>query len=108
MASITPDPSKRDCSLPAGCSDLMDVLKLSAEPQSVPPANRINGQIRASTVAVLSEAKKYLGVMALEDAIRLASDNGIDLVEVGLATDPPLCLLIDYGRYRSQQLAKTK
>jgi translation initiation factor IF-3 len=108
MASITPDPSKRDCSLPAGCSDLMDVLKLSAEPQSVPPANRINGQIRAPMVLVQDEAGKGHGLMPLADAISLASASGIDLVEVDSTTSPPLCVLINYGRYRYQQLVKAK
>ncbi|HEX4120708.1 MAG TPA: translation initiation factor IF-3 [Verrucomicrobiae bacterium] len=71
-----------------------------------PPTSftRVNGKIRAREVRVI-EGDKNLGVMSLGDAINLGRARGVDLVEVAANANPPVCRLVDFGKYR-YELAK--
>jgi translation initiation factor IF-3 len=106
MDNITPDPKQRGYLLPPGCKDLIDVLK-SASPPELPPVRtfRVNGKIRAQEVRVIGEQGQKLGIMSLVDAHNLARAAGIDLVEVAPNAKPPLCRLVDFGKFR-YELAK--
>ena len=65
---------------------------------------RINERIRAPRVRVIEAATdKQLGVLSTPVAIRLAKDQGLDLVEVAGNVDPPVCKIVDYGKYKYQQ-----
>jgi translation initiation factor IF-3 len=66
---------------------------------------RVNGKIRAREVRVIDTDKKQLGVLPLGDAINLARNKGVDLVEIAPNATPPVCRLIDFGKYR-YELAK--
>jgi translation initiation factor IF-3 len=66
---------------------------------------RVNGKIRAREVRVIDEEKKQLGVLPLGEAINLARVRGVDLVEIAPNATPPVCRLIDFGKYR-YELAK--
>ena len=71
----------------------------------------VNGRIRAKSVRVISEKGDMLGVYNLEDAIKLAFDQGLDLVEVSPNAAPPVCKVIDHGKYKYQvqkKLAEAK
>jgi translation initiation factor IF-3 len=72
------------------------------------PPNRLNGKIRAREVRVLDEEKKPLGVMSLNDAIRLAQQKGLDLVEIAATAVPPVCRIVDYGKFRYEQAKNEK
>lgn len=62
---------------------------------------RVNERIRAPKVRVVDgTTHEQLGVMATPVAIRLAKDRGVDLVEVAPNADPPVCKVIDYGKYK--------
>jgi len=61
---------------------------------------RVNGKITATRVRLIDDAGGELGVLTLERALDLALSRGEDLVEVGPDDTPPLCQLIDYGKYR--------
>jgi translation initiation factor IF-3 len=62
---------------------------------------RINDRIRAPKVRVIDGASaRQLGVMPTGQAIRLAKEQGLDLVEVAGNVDPPVCKIIDYGKYK--------
>ena len=61
---------------------------------------RVNGKITATQVRLIDDAGGELGVLTLERALDLARSRGEDLVEVGPDDTPPLCQLIDYGKYR--------
>ena len=77
-------------------------------PRSFPsPASftRVNGKIRAREVRVIDVDKKQLGVMSLPDAINMARSKGVDLVEIAANATPPVCRLVDFGKYR-YELAK--
>src|SRR5262245_31169784 len=80
-------------------------------PRSWPPRepqHRRNGKIRAREVRVLDEEKKPLGVMALADALRLAQQKDLDLVEIAASANPPVCRIVDYGKFRYEQAKSEK
>lgn len=66
---------------------------------------RVNGKIRAREVRVIDCDKKQLGVLPLGEAINLARTKGVDLVEIAPNATPPVCRLVDFGKYR-YELAK--
>jgi translation initiation factor IF-3 len=66
---------------------------------------RVNGKIRAREVRVIDVDKKQLGVLNLGDAINMARAKGVDLVEIAPNATPPVCRLVDFGKYR-YELAK--
>jgi len=69
---------------------------------------RVNGKIRAREVRVIGIDGKQLGVMSLVDALNLARANGVDLVEIAATATPPVCRVVDYGKYRYEQSKKEK
>lgn len=64
--------------------------------------------IRAPQIRVVDEAGEQLGIMSPEDALRDAEAKGLDLVEVAPNAQPPVCRMIDYGKYRYQQSKRLK
>jgi translation initiation factor IF-3 len=69
---------------------------------------RVNGKIRAREVRVIGPDGAQLGVLPLNDAIAMARNQGVDLVEVAPNAAPPVCRLVDYGKYRYEQAKKEK
>lgn len=61
---------------------------------------RVNGGIIARQVRVIDNEGEMRGVMTVRDAIALADQAGLDLVEVSPNSDPPVCKILDYGKYR--------
>jgi translation initiation factor IF-3 len=61
---------------------------------------RVNERIRISQVRVIGEDGAQLGVMAPADALRLAREQGLDLVEVAPQTNPPVCRILDFNKFR--------
>ena len=68
----------------------------------------INEQIRAREVRVVSDTNEQLGIMTLHEAIRIAEEKGLDLVKIAPTAKPPVCKIIDYGKYRYEQARKAK
>ena len=68
---------------------------------------RMNEQIKFSPVRVVRN-KVQIGVMCVEDARRIAREEGLDLVEIVPNARPPVCEIIDYGKYRYQLSIKEK
>jgi translation initiation factor IF-3 len=60
--------------------------------------HRRNGKIRAREVRVI-DGKDQLGVMSLNDALALARSKGLDLIEVAATAVPPVCRIVDYGKF---------
>lgn len=60
---------------------------------------RINRQIRVPTVRLIDENEEQMGIKSIEDAIRMAEERGFDLVEVAPKANPPVCKILDYGKY---------
>ncbi len=67
---------------------------------------RINREIKSATVRVINEEGQPLGVISLDEAIANAERVGLDLVEVSSNTEPPVCKIMDYGKYRYKQSKK--
>ena len=72
------------------------------------PAIRINGKIRAREVRVIGVDGRQLGVLTLPEALTQARANGVDLVEVAPTANPPVCRLVDFGKYRYEQAKREK
>jgi translation initiation factor IF-3 len=69
---------------------------------------RVNGKIRAREVRVIGVDGTQVGVISLTDAINLARQHGVDLVEVSANAVPPVCRLVDFGKYRYEIAKKEK
>jgi translation initiation factor IF-3 len=69
---------------------------------------RINGKIRAREVRVIGVDGQQVGVLQLGEAINLARSHGVDLVEIAPNATPPVCRLVDYGKFRYEQSKKDK
>lgn len=69
---------------------------------------RINRQIHAREVFVLDENNQKKGVMSFFDALSLAEDAGLDLVEISPSANPPVCRITDYGKFRYEQEKRLK
>ena len=72
------------------------------------PLHRRNGKIRAREVRVLDETKQQLGVMSLNEALRLAMSKGLDLVEIAPNATPAVCRIVDYGKFMYEEAKKNK
>lgn len=69
---------------------------------------RVNGKIRAREVRVIGIDGEQSGVMPLADAIRQAQSLGVDLVEIAPNATPPVCRVVDYGKFRYEQAKREK
>ena len=69
---------------------------------------RINHRIRVSEVRLIDEEGNALGIVPTKDALQLAQDKGLDLVEVAAKAVPPVCKIIDYGKYKYEQKQREK
>lgn len=69
---------------------------------------RINNQIRLPHVRLIDETSKQLGTMSSWEALRIAQDKGLDLVEISPTSNPPVCKLMDYGKYIFEEKKKEK
>ena len=78
------------------------------QPRRREPQTPINDQIQASTVRVIAEGEGQIGVLPLEQAIEIAQNRGMDLVEISPNADPPVAKIMDFGKYRYEQQKKAK
>jgi translation initiation factor IF-3 len=72
------------------------------------PFVKVNGKIRAREVRVIGPDGKQLGVLGLGEALNLARANSVDLVEVAPNATPPVCRIVDFGKYRYEQAKRDK
>jgi len=68
----------------------------------------LNEDIRAPKVRVIDENGTQLGILLVQEARRIAENRGYDLIEVSPNANPPVCKLLDYGKYRYEQMKKEK
>ena len=69
---------------------------------------RVNEEIRTREVRLISTDGEQLGIQPIKEALRIARESGLDLVEVAPAAKPPVCRIIDYGKYRFEQSKREK
>jgi len=68
----------------------------------------MNEQIRAQEVRLISAEGEQIGIKKLEDALKIADESGLDLVEVSPAAKPPVCRIMDFGKYKYEMEQKAK
>ncbi len=68
----------------------------------------INEQIRDKEVRVIGENGEQLGIMSSREAMRLAEEAGVDLVKIAPTAKPPVCKIVDYGKFKYEQTRKEK
>ena len=68
----------------------------------------INEQIRDKEVRVIGEDGEQLGIMSSKDALKMAREAELDLVKIAPTAKPPVCKIVDYGKYRYEQMRKEK
>jgi translation initiation factor IF-3 len=89
----------RDC--PGVCAG-----PFHAETSAIEKQHRINEQIRISPVRVIGADGGQLGVIPTDEALGIARDAGLDLVEVAPTEKPPVCRIMDFGKFKYQQKKK--
>ncbi len=70
--------------------------------------NQLNGEIRDREVRLISSSGEMLGVMSSREALRLADEEGLDLVKISPTAVPPVCKIMDYGKFKFEQAKKEK
>ena len=70
--------------------------------------NLINEQIKESEVRLIGEEGQQIGVVSIEEALRLAKEADLDLVLIAPKATPPVCRIIDFGKFRYEQARKEK
>jgi translation initiation factor IF-3 len=91
-----------------GCSGIATFCLPRGERPHIARPLRINDQIRIRTVRVIDDDGSQLGVMPTEDALAMARQRGLDLIEVSPTAVPPVCRISDYGRLKYEQSKKDK
>ncbi len=69
---------------------------------------KINGGIRAENVRLIDEENNKIGIVTRQEAISKARQAGLDLVEVAPTSDPPVCKIMDYGKWQYEQKRKMR
>ncbi|WP_425411139.1 translation initiation factor IF-3 [Hyphococcus sp.] len=77
-----------------------------AAPQPKNDGPRVNEDINVAQVLLIDDKGEKRGVVSIDDAIAIAVEAGLDLVEVSPNTKPPVCKILDYGKYKYQQQKK--
>ena len=72
------------------------------------PFVRVNGKIRAREVRVIGTDNQQLGILSLGEALTMARQQGVDLVEIAPNATPPVCRLVDFGKFRYEQAKREK
>ncbi len=68
----------------------------------------LNEQIRDKEIRLIGEDGEQLGLMSAKDALKMAKEAGLDLVKIAPTAKPPVCKIVDYGKYRYEQARREK
>ena len=79
-------------------------MVLMQKPKSDEP--RINGEINCPNVRLVDEKGNMVGVVVTSEALKLAERAGLDLVEISPMAEPPVCKILDYGKYKYEAQKK--
>jgi translation initiation factor IF-3 len=69
---------------------------------------RVNQQIRVPQVRLIAADGEQVGIIQRDEALRMAEEQGLDLVEVAPQSKPPVCRILDYGKYKYEQSKRAK
>lgn len=82
---------------------MVETSYVSIRRNSISKQTRLNHQIQAPEVRVVDEDGSQLGVLTKREALHAAEERGLDLVEISPNADPPVCKIIDWGKYNYQK-----
>ena len=85
------------------CFDFLEVVFISAKDTTL-----INDDIRAKEVRVIGVDNEQIGIFPLAEAKEMAYDKGLDLVLISPQADPPVCRIVDYGKFRFEKEKRQK
>ena len=71
-------------------------------------AHQINEEILDKEVRLIGDQGEQLGIMSVEEALRIATEHELDLVKIAPGSNPPVCKIMDYGKFRFEQTKKEK
>ncbi|MDT7525059.1 MULTISPECIES: translation initiation factor IF-3 [Idiomarinaceae] len=83
-------------------------MKGGKKTQKAGDKNRINEEIRVKEVRLIGVEGEQIGVVAIQDAINAAEEAGVDLVEISPNAEPPVCRLMDYGKFVYEKAKNAK
>jgi translation initiation factor IF-3 len=83
-------------------------VSISAEGKTINERTRVNQQIRISPVRVISPDGEQLGILPVERALEIAGEMSLDLVEVAPMARPPVCRIMDYGKFKYEEQRKAR
>ncbi len=90
--------------VPVDCLNLDEgaatIARIATPPTPVREGPRINNEINAAKVRVVDPEGEQLGILSLEDALLVAEEAGLDLVEVAPGASPPVCKILDFGKFK--------
>lgn len=69
---------------------------------------QVNDQIRGKEIRVISDDGEQLGIMSVREAMKIAEEKGMDLVKVAPNAKPPVCRIMDFGKYKYEQSKREK
>lgn len=78
------------------------------EVRNISKENQINEEIRDKELRVIDHDGTQLGILSLDEALQLAGERKLDLVNIAPTANPPVCRILDYGKYRYEQQKKEK
>ncbi len=82
--------------------------RAKATPRPSPPEPRINERIRAPEVRLIDEDGRQIGIVKTSEALAMARERNVDLVEVAAQANPPVARLMDFGRYKYEQAKRER
>jgi len=83
-------------------------FEISNAPVNKDDEPRVNSEIRATEVLLIDDQGNKVGVVPTSEALRMSDERDLDLVEVAPLANPPVCRILDYGKYRFQQQKRDK
>ncbi len=95
---------------PSVCGHQVETVEEFTSNQGGPISSetRINDRIRVPEVRLVGPAGEQVGIVRIEDALRLAQENDLDLVEVAPQARPPVCKLMDFGKFKYESAQKAR
>lgn len=96
------------CRLQAAAAPLGALLLCVSRRNAIPRELRVNNQIRAREVRLIGQGGEQLGIVSLPRALDIARGDNLDLVEVSPTAIPPVCKILDYGKFKYDQTRKER
>src|SRR5437899_2470355 len=108
MAKVSPTVMPRPCPVPAGPAAGTAGGRREVQGGHISPEPRINERIRVPEVRLVGPNGEQVGIVAIGDALRLAQEADLDLVEVAPTARPPVCKPMDYGKFKYESALKAR